>query len=287
MENHCKAGEGCICKKGLTIDNTYGHPHFYSLIEKMAKLHATKNRDYGGGNPLGNFLNCEKLGVDPFMGIPVRMSDKWSRICSLTKSGEQHVKDESIEDTLLDLSIYCLLALVVKRHLKLDGGQVVDSAVVSDPENYGKVFEESKAQAEGQVAGVFVKPTKVNPCEGCEFSEGACNSCTFDGDCVALEMESTINQLNNDQYVMNLKSFTCLTCTMFAGDPDHEAHNCYHCIYNGKPRPGAIDYYVDSRIVAILASKGAATGKMTEYCSGNKGFCSCEKCEKERFHNGM
>lgn len=119
----------------VTIDDTYGHPRFFKLIEKMAELHANKNRDYGNGNPLGNFMTVEDLGVDPFLGVLVRMSDKWTRICSLTKQGENHVKDESIEDTLLDLANYSLLALVIRAEVK---GKADDSSstLVADPSTY-------------------------------------------------------------------------------------------------------------------------------------------------------
>ena len=144
----------CNCGEGVTLDTTYGHSLFYELIEKMAKLHANKNRDYGNGNPLGNFMTAEDLGIDPFLGVLVRMSDKWTRICSLTKQGQQHVKDESIEDTLLDLANYCLLALVIKDAVKYTHG--------------GAFLEEDASVqiskvSEGQVAGQFVQPTPVEP----------------------------------------------------------------------------------------------------------------------------
>jgi hypothetical protein len=90
-----------------------GHPKFYEYLEIMATIHAQKNLDYGNGNPLGNFMEAEKLGVTPFKGILIRMSDKWSRICSLVNSGEQHVKDESLIDTLVDLANYAILACVL------------------------------------------------------------------------------------------------------------------------------------------------------------------------------
>lgn len=99
-----------------------GHPMFYELLEKMADIHSVKNQDYGGGNPLGNFLESQKFGIDPFTGILVRLSDKWSRICSLAKKKNMAgaVKDESIEDTLIDLANYAILALVVKKEMEDD-----------------------------------------------------------------------------------------------------------------------------------------------------------------------
>jgi len=97
-----------------------GHPMFYELLQKMADIHSVKNQDYGGGNPLGNFEESKKFGIDPFMGVLVRLSDKWSRICSLAKKKnmEGAVKDESIEDTLIDLANYSILALVIKKEME-------------------------------------------------------------------------------------------------------------------------------------------------------------------------
>jgi len=92
-----------------------GHPMFYELLDRLAEIHSKKNQDYGNGNPLGNFMGVLPLGVDPFMGVLVRLSDKWSRICTLAqKGGQGQVKDESITDTLMDMAAYALLAIVIR-----------------------------------------------------------------------------------------------------------------------------------------------------------------------------
>jgi hypothetical protein len=100
-----------------------GHPWYYKLLLKAARIHRAKNVDYGGGNPLGNFMEAEGIGIKPWQGILIRMTDKWARIKNLTKrliegGGGPEVKDESIEDTLLDLANYSILAIVVRRHNK-------------------------------------------------------------------------------------------------------------------------------------------------------------------------
>ena len=43
--------------------------------------------------------------------IAVRLSDKFNRICNLIKRGELKKNDESLEDTLLDMAGYSILAL--------------------------------------------------------------------------------------------------------------------------------------------------------------------------------
>lgn len=65
-----------------------------------------KNADYSNdSDPFANFRMFGKIG------FLVRMSDKLSRLKQIFESGETHVKDESIKDTLQDLSNYCNLLL--------------------------------------------------------------------------------------------------------------------------------------------------------------------------------
>jgi len=91
-----------------------GHPRFYELIGEMQRIHDKKNNDYAGNEtPLANLLECKKIGIDPFKGVLVRMSDKWSRICRLASGVQPQVKDESIKDTLLDIANYALFAIII------------------------------------------------------------------------------------------------------------------------------------------------------------------------------
>ena len=65
-----------------------------------------KNMDYStNDDPFKNFRMWGKLG------FAVRMSDKVSRIQQLITKGKAEVLDESLEDTLLDLSNYAHLML--------------------------------------------------------------------------------------------------------------------------------------------------------------------------------
>lgn len=92
----------------------HGHPRFYTLLEEIADLHARKNADYSGTDPLSNLRMCEAFGVPASLGVLVRMSDKWSRVVNLVRKGMQgEVKDEGLADTLRDLSVYSLLAIIL------------------------------------------------------------------------------------------------------------------------------------------------------------------------------
>jgi hypothetical protein len=81
---------------------------------KMIEVTKAKNADYtgGSGDPFANFKqagNFVQLPQITEIGFFTRMSDKFSRIGSFITKGVLQVKDETVEDTLIDLANYCLL----------------------------------------------------------------------------------------------------------------------------------------------------------------------------------
>ena len=92
----------------------YGHPRFYEMLKQMYELHSRKNHDYTGtSDPLKNLRACERLKVKPFMGVMIRLQDKWSRLEEFVKSGQLMVKNESVIDTLMDNAVYSILAIIL------------------------------------------------------------------------------------------------------------------------------------------------------------------------------
>ena len=90
-----------------------GHPRFYELLDEIADLHERKNNGYAKDNdPLSNLRVAESFGIEAYKGVLIRLSDKWSRIQELSK-GKQDQVGESLKDTLMDMSIYSLLAIVL------------------------------------------------------------------------------------------------------------------------------------------------------------------------------
>lgn len=90
-----------------------------SLCDSLKKITAVKNADYTGASDSSffNFETVEMLKVcTTEQGFLTRMMDKFCRIASLLKTGKQNVKDESIEDTLLDLANYCIILVCYLRH---------------------------------------------------------------------------------------------------------------------------------------------------------------------------
>ncbi len=108
LEVETSAGEIPLDKK------QFGHPAFYKLLEQMADLHSRKNHDYAGtSDPLKNLRACDRLDLKPFLGVLVRLQDKWSRLEEFVKSGQLMVKNESVIDTLMDNAVYSLLAIIL------------------------------------------------------------------------------------------------------------------------------------------------------------------------------
>ena len=95
----------------------HGHSRFYALLDEIADLHSRKNSNYANDDPLSNFKECERFGIPAFHGCLVRMSDKWSRIVELAK-GKPDAVGESLSDTLKDLSVYSLIAIILLEREK-------------------------------------------------------------------------------------------------------------------------------------------------------------------------
>lgn len=83
------------------------------LCDELNKVYEKKNHDYG--DSFGQTFN--KLGI---ISAVTRITDKYNRLVSLcTKSEEKRkVKDESIEDTLLDMANYCMMTVIELRKNK-------------------------------------------------------------------------------------------------------------------------------------------------------------------------
>jgi hypothetical protein len=88
------------------------NPEFHKLLKEIGELHDKKNKDYATAeDPLANLKDCERLGQDPIMGTVVRMQDKMRRIENFFRNGI--LRNESVRDSLIDLCVYSLLAVVI------------------------------------------------------------------------------------------------------------------------------------------------------------------------------
>lgn len=91
-----------------------GHPGFLKLLDEVREMHCRKAADYGrGADPLANCRAAGEFGLPPWVGVAVRLNDKLHRIKSFCQNGE--LKNESIEDSFMDLAAYALIALTLYR----------------------------------------------------------------------------------------------------------------------------------------------------------------------------
>lgn len=100
--------EGISCNKDIELNSN--QKEFRSITENMLKTYIEKNTDYGDSFN----KSIEEFGI---IAAVVRMNDKMNRIKNLCKN--QHViqvKNETIEDTLLDLANYCILTVINIRN---------------------------------------------------------------------------------------------------------------------------------------------------------------------------
>ena len=88
---------------------TVGKPMtFDNIIERMAAIHKAKNADYGSSYNLAPAL----LGIPAHVGLLVRMTDKLARACRMAQRQTPQVEGEALQNTLLDLANYAVLAIL-------------------------------------------------------------------------------------------------------------------------------------------------------------------------------
>jgi len=87
------------------------NPDFDDALEQLKELHDKKNQDYcGSNNPYANLERVERIGVEPWRGVVIRMMDKFERLENFCRTGDLANDEEWIDDTFKDLAIYSVLA---------------------------------------------------------------------------------------------------------------------------------------------------------------------------------
>ena len=86
---------------------------FLDLLQEMRRLHESKSADYGSeDDPLANIRQgADFVNIEAWRGCMVRIADKVQRLRTYCRTGR--LVHEGVRDTLLDLSAYSLLAIVL------------------------------------------------------------------------------------------------------------------------------------------------------------------------------
>jgi hypothetical protein len=79
------------------------------ICKELNAIYEAKNKDYGDSfgksyREYGLTMAC------------IRLEDKLNRLKTLNKNKTQQVKDESMEDTLLDLANYAIMTVIEMRN---------------------------------------------------------------------------------------------------------------------------------------------------------------------------
>lgn len=94
----------------ITFNNITEHE---KICKELNALYSAKNHDYGD-----SFRKTREIVPD---SILVRLHDKLGRLDSLLMAPDTaKIKDESIDDTLMDLANYAIMELVERRRDKAD-----------------------------------------------------------------------------------------------------------------------------------------------------------------------
>ena len=104
----CENAEGEYCSKepdGIKSTIEPKVAQHYTICQKLNQIYKAKNHDYG--DSFGD--TYKKLGI---ISAVTRLSDKMNRLMSLAVSHDAQVKDEKIEDTLLDMANYAIMTLI-------------------------------------------------------------------------------------------------------------------------------------------------------------------------------
>ena len=90
-----------------------GSARFLDVLDRISKLHKNKSADYGSEtDPLANIRSgAEFVGIEPWRGCMVRICDKMQRLKTFCRTGK--LVHEGVEDTLMDLASYAIVAMVL------------------------------------------------------------------------------------------------------------------------------------------------------------------------------
>lgn len=90
------------------------HPkseRFHEILHELGELHDRKQADYGReDDPFANITASRDWGISPHVGSLLRMNDKVQRLKSWVRTGT--LANEGAEDSLRDIAVYAIIALV-------------------------------------------------------------------------------------------------------------------------------------------------------------------------------
>ena len=94
--------------------NINGNPEFEAVVEEVLKMHRRKGADYGTKEDFfANVSASREWGIPPWVGAMMRANDKIVRLQAYSKGST--LQNEGVEDSLLDIATYTIIALCLYR----------------------------------------------------------------------------------------------------------------------------------------------------------------------------
>ena len=97
---------------------------YKQILAEMEKIFEAKSRDYSGQEPMKDLKEVADLGIEPWVGVVVRMVHKFGRLKQLTKDNNPACQ-ESIRDTLIDIANYSIITIMLYeeyQNARMSGG---------------------------------------------------------------------------------------------------------------------------------------------------------------------
>jgi len=98
------------------------------LLAELGALHDKKQQDYGTtSDPFANIRASAEWGMAPWVGALMRANDKMHRLQQFARRGT--LENEGAEDSMKNVAVYALIALVLYREsTQDDGGECCQAA---------------------------------------------------------------------------------------------------------------------------------------------------------------
>ena len=94
-----------------------GAVRFHEILRELGDLHDSKGADYGrDGDSFANIRASEEWGIPAWVGAMVRATDKVRRLQRFAQRGS--LMNEGAEDSLRDIAVYAIIALVLLEEKK-------------------------------------------------------------------------------------------------------------------------------------------------------------------------
>lgn len=133
-----------------------GSAEFCAVLDEIKQLHLRKTLDYGcDEDALSNIRSSsDVINVSPWAGCILRISDKMHRLRSYFRRGR--VEFDGIEDTMLDIAAYAVIALVLYRESRKPCPSSSPSPLTT---SCGSSIEHVDFREPGQAQAAHSRPT--------------------------------------------------------------------------------------------------------------------------------